>query len=593
MSAEPDSDGMSRRDLLRRSAVGGATVAGVSAGAIRLDHGPVQESEAIAPAVVAGAAAAGGVSVGWTLREFDPLGSDSPDDGMTPSALVTASYDTIEARNSNNQSTFMDNKNIAESVDHSAWADAKIAAIESLNDQESQSDVQSAAMEAIADYERTVVQNLARSWDETVNELDGIFESLNAHDDTEDQSILWHFEVNEWEVETVDYEVNDYHTIEINEIDWEFYGDGHVDEISSGGGHPFNGYSVSVGPDVPEDDPAILVQPSYEDSELGPTLILHQDWTDIAQTLTETFDDVRDGVSLWVDEVYNDVQSGELDVDELLTPREQAELTSDDEDFPQAIADLQALNVSVDLEREAEIYMPDISATLYGQLAYTGDETLEVGTINPDATDDDGDPLYPGTIYFNYDMSQGQGEWDAYEDGIDGGTLTLTSEPFEDTIYYVDTTAGETAEFVTDDLTENDDGDEWTIDLSDQLDDQITEVDLIEYYAETESTQYETIQLQDEFEIITFTDSDGEEYEETNFERSEPHDDDNYITEEEWQEQQERNEELIEKYEDAQGGVSIPGIDDVLDGEANGFIGMVVVGAFAVITVLSALNPAS
>jgi len=576
-----DTEDLSRRDLLRRSAVGAATVGGVSAGAIRLDHGPVQESQAVAPAAVAGytaAKAGGAASVGWALREFDPLGSDSPPEGLTEDGLRSRNFDIIQARQSNNQSTIIDNKNIVDGIGHSAWADAKIAAIDALNEQLSQDEVTDAGRDAARESITTVQKNFLNSWEETIYELYNVIESQSEHPDLSlndgfdiDASVggydtsLQGFDVRLEDNE--DVELADGTEMTISRV-----------EIETAGNSTWYDYHDPTGDYGDSQSTLRSLSYEYEDYETEPYLLISQ-WQDLYGDMNDELNDVLDGITLWVDEIYEDVKSGELDTDELLTPREQAELTSDDEDFPQAIADLQALNVGVDLEREAEIYLPEVGATLYGQLAYSGDESLEVGEIDPDATDDDDDPLYPGTIYFNYDISQGRGEWDAYDDGIDGGTLTLTSEPFEDTIYYVDTAAGETAEFVTDDLTENDDGDEWTVDLSYQLDDQITEVDQIEYYAETEETQYETIQLQEPFEIVTFTDSDGEEYEETDFERSEPHDDDNYITEEEWIEQQERHEELIEKYEDAQGGGGL----GFLDGEeipAEGVV-LIVLAVFA------------
>jgi len=586
--------GLSRRDLLRRSAVGATTVGGVSAGAIRFDHGPVQESEAIAPAVAAGGVGAS-AAVGWTLRETEILGSDSPPEGLTSGALQSQVFDTVSARASNNLSTIIDNKNIIDGIGHTAWADGKIAAIDALNEQSSESEVLDAAQSEVDDYFTTVQENLLKSWNESLRELYNLLEAQAEH---EDLSRTTGFDANKSLGNQ--YQSEQGWDIVLDNVDRELANGSEMSmhQVESESSSSDEDYRTTQDPvdDGPADDERnaswVSITYSYDDRETDEYILLPE-WQDIYSDIQDEYEDVSEGIDLWVGEIYGDVQSGDLDTEELLTPREQAELTSEDEDFPQAIADLRALNVSVDLEREAEIYLPDISATLYGQLAYSGEETLEVGEIDPDATDDDDEPLYPGTIYFNYDASQGQGEWDAYEDGIDGGTLTLTSEPFEDTIYYVDTTAGETAEFVTGDLTEDDDGDEWTIDLSDQLDEQITEVEQIEYYAETEETQYETIQLQEPFEIVTFTDSDGEEYEETNFERSEPHDDDNYITEEEWKEQQERHEELIEKYEDAQGGGSIPGVDDLLDGEANGLIGIAVVGVVLVSAILSALNPLS
>jgi len=524
----------------------------------------VQESEAILPAAVAGGtavkaaagAAGGGAAVGWALREIEIIGSDDPPDGLTAEALYEETYSTTQTRASTNASSITDNKNIIEGVDHSLWADAKIAAIEELNDQESQDVVLEAGEEALTDYVATIQENLYKTWNESVAELNTYLEAVEEHPDAELTGVFFGG-VNMSNCDS-SYSIEDF-WIELDQDEAELV-DGSTMEL-----HRLNGQNdanadgnYSWSPvDLDENDGAcagensdpevVTIRTDSEGNTIAENRYLrYADWNEIAEKIEEKYDEIKGELNVWVDGVYGDVQSGELDVDDLLTPREQAELTSEDEDFPQAIADLQALNVGVDLEREAEIYLPDVEATVWGQIAYSGDDKLETGEVDPEDKD--------GSIYLTYDVSEGAGEWSAHEEGLDGGVLVFTSEPFVDTIYYVDTVAGETVELTADDFEADEDFEEWTVDLSDDLDDAITEVDQIEYYAKTEQTQYETVQLQDTFEIVTFTDSDGEEYDSAEFERSEPHDDDNYISEEEWKEQQERHEELIEKYEDSGGG---------------------------------------
>ena len=591
---------MTRRDLLRRSAVGAATVGAVSTGAVRLDHGPVQNSQAIAPAVAA-AGVGGSIAVGWALREFEVVGSDSLPEGLTPDALQNEMYTRANERASSNKSTFVDNRNIIESgITFTAFSDAKISAIEGLNDQKSQDDIQNDGIAEIDDHETTILKNLQRSWNETAKQFESFVESASEHPDLNYEDVgkdgnIYVFDsghstdsssIDGYEFHTETYELPDGTEI-----------DNHVIRVLATA--HFDYYEWSLHHSTMEDRDSSYLTYGYKavvddaDGEREVDYLVHNEWNSLVTEVQNAFDDVRDEFTMWLDHAYSEVQSGQIETGDLLTPREQAELTAEDEDFPQAIADLRALNVGVDLEREAEIYLPNIEATLYGQLAYTGDQTLEVGEVDPDATDEDDEPIYPGTIYFNYDISQGEGLWTAHDDALDGGILTLTSEPYADTVYHVETAADETAEFATSDLTEEDDG-EWTVDLSDQLENAIIDVEQVQYYADTNQAQFETIQLSDPFEIIDFTDSDGNSYDETNFERSEPHTDDNYITEEEWQEQQERHEELIQQYEDAQGsGISIPGVEDVLDGEANGLIGIAVVGMVLVSAILSALNPLS
>jgi len=557
--------GRSRRQFMRITA--GAV--GLGVGSQVLPNGPVQESEAVAPVVAAGyatAAGAGGgaagAAVGWALREFEVIGSDDPPEGETPESLHTDVYRAARNRKSDNASTFVDNKTILDGVHHTAHADGKLVAIEQLNEQETQENVKNSAIDEVNDYETTILTNFFKGWQESVRQLEtrmnavedhpdigihDVFQLIISEDDGGEPSADGDSDA-EYTFPTVEYEMPDgstfeYDTWEFDNADW--YYDNCNNQSAGDTVKPTELNFGAGGPVSCDPEPVGMRVRGPGDDDEPIDYLKTDEWYAIYEKITEVFDEVRGGLEKWVDGVYGDVQAGDLDVDELLTPREQAQLTSEDEDFPQAIADLQALNVGVDLEREAEIYLPDVEAKVWGQLGYSGDDKLETGEIDPDEKD--------GAIYLTYDVSEGAGEWSAYEEGIDGGILTFTSEPFAETIYYVTTVAAETVELTDNDFEEDDDGEEWTVDLSDDLDDAIVDVDHIEYYAETEETQYETIQLQDVFEIVTFSDSDGEEYDEADFDRSEPHSDDNYITEEEWKEDQERHEELIEKYEDAQG----------------------------------------
>jgi len=585
MSQTQSESGIDRRTFLRRSGAGAIGTVGVIGAGSRLDHSPVGNAEAIAPIVIGGAVAGAGASAatGWALREYEVIGSDDPPEGLTPDALEQRVYETARTRKSTNASTFVDNMNILDGVGHAAYGDGKIAAIEALNDQESESEVQDAGIEGVNDYETTIKKNLLKGWNESVQELETLKNSVEEHDEVDDWFVAGYDQMDEdsyhirdegFDILTTEVELPDGENFEVYEV---YHAGSNPDSTFSPLGREYNSGS---GPD--SEWSAVTV----DEGEV--VWLRHDEWTEIYDKIEETFDDVRDGIITWVEGVYGDVQSGELDTEDLLTPRELAEMTADEEDFDQAIADLMALNISVDLEREAEVYLPDVGATIYGSIATTDDGTLETGTYDPEDED--------ATYFLSYDISQGEGEWSAYDDGVDGGTVTFTEEPFEETVFFIDTVAGETAEVEYDDFSEEEEDEEWTVDIGDQLDDSITEIDVVEFYATVEETQYETIQLSREFEIVTFRDSDGEEYEGAEFTRSEPQSDDNYITEEEWQEQQERYEDLIEQYEDAQnsGGISLPGFDEFDDLGAGGLLGggaVALVVIFALIQFAASLNP--
>ena len=597
------SGGMTRRDLLRRGTAASIAVGGVGYGSLRIPNGPVQNGQAIAPLIIAGAVGAS-VAAGWLLRETEVIGSNPPAEGLTRDALISDYHSTARARQSTNGTKIFDTAEILDGAEHVAYADGKIAAIDALNDQKQESEVIRAGKDAVDKYfSKTVITNLLRTWNEAVNELHGMIETGRSHPEISPESYLVVHNNQPggsrpptagWSTDSsTQYELPDGSTIEVKSVhainNWYDYDTG------------YETGNVVFDPTRNDENSNNLVTDSFvgvtngTDSfssgrywsdflSGGEVEYLHyNDWSEILNQCEDLHDKVTTGLDQWVSGVYGNVQSGELDTSELLTPREQAELTSENEGFPQAIADLQALNVSVDLEREAEVYLPDIDATIYGQLGYSGDTNLEVGTVDPNATDADGNEVYPGSFYITYDISQGEGTWGEYNEGVDGGVLTFTSEPYENTLYHVQTTAGEAADVTTADFTDNGDG-TWTVDLSSQLDNSITNVETITFSSETEETQYETIRLDSTFEIRGFTDSDGNEYNKSNFERSEPQTDDNYITQEEWEEQQKRNQELIEKYEDSQqfggGGIDLSALDGFgLPGELVA-VGIAAVGAF-------------
>jgi len=565
-----DSDRLNRRAFLRRTTA--ATIGAGTAyyGGTEYAGSPVQNGQAIVPVVAAGAIG-GSVAIGWALREYEVLGSDSVPEGLTADALKLNVYDVVRARKSNNESTFVDNRNILDGAKNAAYADGKIAAIEALNAGKTQQEVQDAAIKAVDSYVTTIKKNLLKSWNESVMELSNLFTSVKDHPELSLGDVMRGSNY----ITSLTPEDRAHTLPDGSEFMVKFM------VLTWTGVNPYSNWSP-----VEFETNCCARADVNIGFAINGNEIRHlpaDTWMSLFEDITTKMQDVRNGLITWVDGVYGDVQAGTLDTGELLTPREQARIASEEEGTPQALADLQALNIPTDLDREAEVYLPDIDATIYGQLSYTGDITLEVGTVDPNATDADGNAMYPGTFYFTYDISRGEGTWADYNSGIDGGLLTFTAEPYDGTVYAVQTAAGETVEVTSSDFTDNGDG-TWTADLSGQLDNAITSAEEITFYSETGETQYETIQLTETFEIRGFTDSDGNEYNKSNFGRSKPQTDDNYITQEEWEEQQKRHEELIKKYEDSQqsggGGIDLSALDGFgLPGElvAAGIAG---VGAF-------------
>lgn len=538
--------GCSRRGFLRRSGTAVGTVATIGAGTQAVpQYSPVGQAQAVAPAVaVAGVGAAAVTS--WAVKEYDVMESDAPPEGTSADTLNLNVYDTLDDREGDNASTFIDNDNMLDGLSHSAYSDAKIAAIEALNEQLPQEDVEDAAVTTVDDYLTTVAKNLLKGWNESVKELWANADRVLDHPELEmddvfavegDDDAEWR---GDFERKERDVTLPDGSTFTLKRVAFD-------PERTDGGddGTMYTEYDP-VGYD---DDPSyprtnhLAVQ--YD--ELSTRILQFSGWNDIWSTIDETHTNVTDGLIMWVDGTYEDVQAGEIDTADLLTPREWAEMSAEEEGVNRALADLMALNIPVDLEREADILFSrdNDQLELSGKLAYTEGDTLNTGeTYHPDDL--------AGDVYLTYDVSQGSGSWSAYETGVDGGLVTFTAEPFaEGTVYVIHTVTGETAEVQADDFDHDEDEDEWTTDVSDQLDDAITDIEEVDMFHESGETRYETIRIDSEFTIQSFSDSDGNEYDSADFTNSEPQTDDNYRTEEEWEELQKEHEALIEEYEEA------------------------------------------
>jgi hypothetical protein len=550
------------RRVGRRTFVKGLGVAGATAAGLSYENGPVQESEAIVPLVgyavgAAAISAIGGIGLGWSLREYEIIGSNPPAEGLTADALEQQVYQTARTRQSTNASTIVDNQNILDGVKHNAYTEAKIAAIEELNAGSTESQVLSAANGAIDSYHTTVQKNILKTWNEAFREFKALYDSVVAHSelsagptglfpDGDRDSFFSGGPVTKTLADGTTFDVETiYHNYD-----------------SGGTYDPINYHWNATGFETKTTDAAYSPDTFIKvDTSSGTVEYLDGDvwgglWTDVESKFTN----VRNGISTWVTNVYGNVQSGEIEVSDLVTPKERAAMMAQDEGTSQAIADLIALNVPVDLEREATITISDTGATLSGTFGLTdsNDGPLETGVTYDPST-------FTGDVYFTADMSLVDGPWGAINTAVDGGVITITSEPYEATAIEVTTTAGETVTVPAADWVAGSTSGEWTYDASGDLETPITEVKTARFHATATETAYDTVQLKGLFTLDKLVNTDtGEEETATTFSSSQPQDDTNYITQEEWNSLEEQNQKLIDKYEQSQsggGGLDLSGLD--------------------------------
>ncbi|GGL33893.1 hypothetical protein GCM10009037_16880 [Halarchaeum grantii] len=560
----PQRTATSRRRFLKGIGVG---VGAAATGGVGLQHA-TRNAEAIDAAGVIGAAAKAtpvGASVAWTLRAIDTLlPADSPPSGLTASALKNRVREAIRKRKSVNQSTFIDNQNIISSgLENSLYIDGKTAAIEALNNGATQSEVQTAAVDAYESHLATIQENLLKSWNESVNELGTLLSSMESHADVSTYSVLQ---------------------------------GGHSDSASYPGGagsqwRPSaasarsvtlaDGSSFSLTPLNLYDgtnsytiiyDPLAFTQNSKSDAwvsapgeDIG--YLRFSDWNGLWSDLQDVKSNVNNGIITWVENVYSQVQSGEISISDLVTPRMRANNMARDDGKANAIADLTALNIPVAAgdQTTIEIAKSNATLTLSGTMAYTGDMTIQPGTAY------DPSSWSSAVAYFSYDRSTASGTWSAYETAVDGGIVSFTAEPYDGTLYRITTAANETVTAQASDFTPVDaDGntvdptsttpDHWEADLSADLATAITEVASVKMASATTDTEMVTIMLDDPFTVKSIK-RDGESVDSATFEETEPQTDSNYITEDEWQQMVDRQQELIDQYEASKnsgGGSWIP-----------------------------------
>lgn len=557
-ATQSDSHRYTRRGVIHATAVGVGAAAGI--GAV---GSPVGMVEAVdwkkIGTQVALAAVSPPVALGWALREYEILGSDSPAEGLTPDALKQKFYQAARTRASENASTIVDNQNILKGVENTAYTEAKKEAIEELNAGSTESDVLNAATGAIDSYETTIRSNFLKSWNESVNELNAFSDAFASQPDAELRDVIGlvnlgtsYSEANSWanSFQTSDelLTMPDGTEFRLKELGlkvkngydntgttwWDPIGQSENADGAVGSEIGTRSYTLDT-----------VVRVAYDGTSAD--YMDFGTWNQIYTGIDTTFQNVRDGIETWVSSVYGEVQSGEIEISELITPSDRAAMLSDDETEARAIADLAALNIPIDPEREATVTITETSATLSGTIGLTdeSDGPIESGTTYDPST-------FNGDVYFTADVSQITGTWDAYETGVDGGTITLTAEPYEGTVLDVTTTAGETVSVPTGDWADNGDG-TWSYDASEDLETTITEVDSVSYGSASDETQYETLNLSKEFTVDSIVNRQtGEEESSASFESSEPQTDSNYITQEEWSQIEEQNQELIDKYEHSQ-----------------------------------------
>lgn len=559
-----DSNTYSRRQLLH-----GAATAGAGAVTLRavddtaLDPtGEADAAIATGSAIVIGAA---GVFVGAAATAALTGGGGSTKDGETAAeqtakeALQVEMYGDIEDREEINRNSILSTDSLLQGLGtfdteqglaRLAFEEAQVKADEAIKAGKTQSEVQSAAKNEAMKKVATAQKQILEYWKISLNELGSFVSTINTEGYTMGDFITGYL------IQTDTYEQTFVDVIDAQT----------TVTLADGSTLDLPGYNTDNGNTQNYGIPSGSGGTTTREMTIGTTMsslsedqiryLNVQEWTAVWDKTKSLESNLNSEIDAWVNTLYEQSQAGNLDLQEYVPPSVWRTRAVEESDTPKAIADLLALNVPVDLDREMTIsYTKDgIDWTASGWFAATQNPSngYEVGTSYTPQTD----PV--GNVYMTVHYSDLTGDVPAseYQAGIDGGILTLTSEPRENLVYELTTNktvqqdgeqVPETARISADQFSKNGSGN-WEADLS--LENSIAEVQELTVSVPEPDTddKYLQIVLKNQFTVEKIKDSDsGTPYQSATVEAPETSDPTNWRDNEDFKAAQERRAEFYDK----------------------------------------------
>ena len=161
--------GLTRRGVMRKTAIGAGTAVGIGASASRLDAGPVGSAKAIAPLALAGGVAAGGAAY-YALREvgnpLDWIGESNEDyeDADADATHAQIRENALSLKQAD-EAVIGNMQNLLNASENHVIAQAKKAGIDAMNTGKSESEVVDDATAEATEFFKTQQINLASHFD--------------------------------------------------------------------------------------------------------------------------------------------------------------------------------------------------------------------------------------------------------------------------------------------------------------------------------------------------------------------------------------------------------------------------------------------
>lgn len=522
-----DSNTITRRDAMRRA---GAIATGAGAayyGGSQAVGSPVQNGEAVAPLVIAGyaglaasGAITGGVGTYLIGTKTDLFTGDVDVSGLSnytgKEALLDESYTrAIQLESANNRAVNLINNRVDDSK-NACWIDVKKAVVESMNNGNTKSQTESAAENAVDNYYLTPQKNWWGHFNDTVSITKDIISLLGDHNDIQPKDNIRHHQDSSGDREPVRFVSNhalsdktlvDGSKASVATLDLSIEFKSETGTLTAGIDTlevNVPGYSTW---DVLED--GVYIKRTDADGNVKRASLIPSNFDEINSKIVQAHSDMVVNATTFANNAYDSYAAGDIDPTSIIDAQTFASEFAPDENSSSsyAAAELAALGVDVDLSGEMTIRLEDTGVTVKGVIASDSSPSngFEVGTTyNPSN--------YSDQIYLSYDPTEGKMPLPTghYETLIDGGVLTFLKSPYKKTTHTVNTAADESVDLVAGDFSRDHTNDIWTIDLSADLENPVTDVADVQltYNGSERST---LIKLSEPFTIQEFVSHDGKE----------------------------------------------------------------------------------
>jgi len=403
----------SRRQFIRGvGVIGAAGIAATGTAAAENGSGTDADGEPCDPLEETGCSFGSepdyGVSylVGRVSDYFPSLGDDDYEDAQEDSIHLQAHMDGVSIKSSND-SVLTTIENLIENAKSVCYQIGRAEFIEQLNEGETIANAEASAISEMEDYISKNQENVAERWNVAVAQIENTYERAEEIDGVNPDSIYQIALQNEDLVDETG-DIEDFRDAQIEFVDGTEYDVRYVRKR--------NGWNDAVDHYATIEDREYgsgssnrdIVIESVPDSDRGEIRFMRGNrFRSALDDLIDVFDESVNELQSFSEGIADDYQAGDIDTEDLTTPRDLWEMSSDDSDNPNAAADLAGLGLEVDQASQVTIDLLDdellIDGSVYLSESPIG-EKLDVGTVyDPTESveyddDDEDEPVdYEGT----------------------------------------------------------------------------------------------------------------------------------------------------------------------------------------------------